>query len=101
MPLDLSKIQLRTRTVEIDGIGTVVVREPTMGDYAQARATNDRYWWVDCIRCLDGSPLLANRADMDRLPGAVGDQLLEEVVRLRPTTRPSAASSESQAQSNG
>lgn len=101
MPFDLSKIELRSRTVEIDGIGTVIVREPTMGDYAQARATGDRYWWVDCIRCADGTPFLANRADMAKLPGALGDRLLEEVAKLRPTTPPSGGSSESQAPNNG
>lgn len=101
MPFDPAKIEVRSRAVEIDGIGTVVVREPTMGDYARARATGDRYWWVACIRCEDGTPFLADSADMDRLPGAIGDQLLAEVVKLRPTTPPSGGYSESQALNNG
>lgn len=101
MPFDLSKLEVRSRTVEIDGIGAVVVREPTMGDYARARATGDRYWWVNCIRCVDGTPFLANPADMDNVPGAIGDLLLAEVVKLRPTMPPSGGYSESQAPSNG
>ena len=36
MPFDLSKIAARIRTVTIDGVGDVVVREPTLGELLDA-----------------------------------------------------------------
>jgi hypothetical protein len=100
MPFDLSSIKPRSRTVEIDGVGAVVIREPTLGDYTAARAGTDRSWWIGCVSCADGTPFLPNHADAAQLPGWLGDRLLEEVAKLRPTTPPIGGSSESQAPSS-
>jgi hypothetical protein len=43
MPFDLSQLIAKPRTVNVPGVGVVMVREPTMADYARAPA--DPYWW--------------------------------------------------------
>jgi len=98
MPVDLAKLLPRVRTVEIGGIGPLVFREPTMGDYQ--RSQGNPYWWVGCITCPDGTPFLANAADIANISGELASALLEEVNRPRPTAPPSGGCSESQAPSS-
>lgn len=88
MPIDISKVLSRSRTVNIDGIGPVVVREPTLGD--AERSTTDRYWWLSCVSCPDGSPLLEHPQDAARLRHDIAAALMNEVNTIRPTHGPSA-----------
>lgn len=99
MPADLSKVTARSRTVEIDGIGAVVIREPTLADYQ--RSTHEQFWWASCLFCPDGTPLVENPKDLGTIRLEVAAALLEEVNRARPTEPPSGGSSASQARSSG
>lgn len=98
MPADLSNVVARSRTVEIDGIGKVIVREPTLADYQRSSA--DQFWWAACLSCPDGTPLVANPKDLGTIRLEVAAALLEEVNRPRPSEPPSGGSSESQARSS-
>lgn len=98
MPVDLAKLAPRTRTVDISGIGPLVFREPTMADFQ--RSQGNPYWWVSCISCLDGTPLLHNPADIAGISGELAAALLEEVNRPRPTPPPKGGYGESPAPSN-
>lgn len=99
MPADLSNVTARSRTVDIDGIGPVVVREPTLADYQ--RSNGDPFWWAACLSCPDGTPFVATPKELGLLRLDVAGRLLEEVNRPRPTAPASAGSSESQARNNG
>lgn len=98
MPFDLSKIAARQRTVEIDGVGPVVFREPTLADYTRSQV--DPYWWGSCISCPDGSPFVVSNADLGTVRADVAGRLLEEVNRPRPTEPAPAGSGESPVRSN-
>ena len=53
MSLDPAKIgKAVPRTVEIDGIGPVVVRRPRLADVALSNHTP--YWWAACCRIRAG-----------------------------------------------
>jgi hypothetical protein len=99
MPIDLAKFTARTRSVDIPELGLLTFREPTLADVQQA-STNP-YWWVACITCQDGSPLLADPEQAGQLRADIAGRLLEEVNRQRPTDAPSEGSGASQAPSNG
>lgn len=98
MPADLSNVVARSRAVEIDGIGKVIVREPTLADYQ--RSSTDQFWWAACLSCPDGTPLVSNPKDLGTIRLEVAAALLEEVNRPRPSEPPSGGSSESQARSS-
>jgi len=98
MPIDVSKFTSRAREVEIPELGTVIVREPMLADYN--RAQHDPYWWGACVSMLDGSPLVANNADLGRLRGDIASALLEAVNAPRPTVPPSGGCGESPARNN-
>jgi len=91
MPFDLSELIAKPRTVNVPGVGVVMVREPTMADYARAPA--DPYWWGACITCTDGSPFVVNHAELGNIRAEICSALLEEINKpSRPTQAPSAGS---------
>lgn len=94
MPIDVSKLLARSRTVEIEGLGSLIFREPTLADVQ--RAPIDPYWWVACITCVDGTPFLADPKDAAKIRHDVAGLLMEEINRVRPTPAPKGAGGETQ-----
>jgi hypothetical protein len=94
--LDPSKIIASApRTVEIVGIGPVVVRRATLADISLA---NDLpYWWTRLFTLPDGSPLFAPGVDVGTLDHEVASALIDEVNRPRFTTPLPSGSTETQA----
>jgi hypothetical protein len=93
MPVDVYKLLARSRTVEIDGVGPLVFREPTLADVQ--RASVDPFWWVACVTCPDGTPFLADPKDAGKIRSDLAGLLMEEINRTRPTPAPKGASGES------
>lgn len=84
MSLDPTKIIPSTpRTVEIVGIGQVIVRRATLADISMAGDLP--YWWTRLFTLPDGSPLFAHGVDIGTLDHEVASALLEEVNRPRPS----------------
>ena len=93
MSLDPSKIApAGPRAVEIDGIGTVLIRRPRLADVVTAQG--NPYWWASCCTCQDGSPLFAPGTDIGALDADIAGALIAEVNRPRPTAPPSGGSTE-------
>lgn len=99
MPFDLSSIAARSRTVEVPGVGAVVVREPTLGDYQRSRT--DHYWWGSNLSMPDGTPFVERNEQLATIRGDIAALLLEAVNGTRPTEPPTGGCGESQARSNG
>jgi hypothetical protein len=99
MPIDPTKTAAAPRTVEIDGLGAVVIRRPVLADVQHA--AGNPYWWARCCTMPDGSPLFAAGADIGQLDAEIAAQLIGEVNRPRPTQGPSDAPGASGAPSNG
>jgi hypothetical protein len=93
MPVDLSKVMSRTRRIEDPDLGTIIVREPTLGDYL--KVSTDRWWWVACLSCEDGTPLMEDPTDMGRIRAEVATRLMEAVNTAHPTAPPAGGSGES------
>jgi hypothetical protein len=84
MTVDLSKIAPSPpRQVEIEGIGTVLIRRPRLADVLTANA--NPYWWVACCSCVDGSPLFAPGADVGSIDAEIAGALIAQVNAVRPT----------------
>jgi hypothetical protein len=94
VPIDMEKLRGRERMVDIDGVGALVFREPTLAD-AQ-RAGGDPYWWVGCVKCPDGTPFLSNPQEAGQIRSDLAAALIAEVTRTRPTDAPSEGSGASQ-----
>jgi hypothetical protein len=90
MPVDVSKLLARSRTVEIDGVGPLVFREPTLADVQ--RASVDPFWWVACVTCPDGTQFLSDPKDAGKIRSDLAALLMEEINRTRPTPAPKGAS---------
>lgn len=99
MPKDVSSLYARSRPYHDPDLGTMVVREPTMADYR--RASTDPWWWAACLALEDGSPLLADPADLGRLRADVATRLWEQVNAQNFTQPPQGDCGGSQAPSNG
>jgi len=99
MPIDVSKLLARSRTVEIPGIGPLVFREPTLADVQ--RASVDQYWWTSCITCTDGTQFLADPKDAAKIRSDLAGLLMEEINRIRPTPAPNGAFGESPTTTEG
>jgi hypothetical protein len=99
MPIDIAQLRSRSRTVEIEGVGKLVVREPTLAD--ATCSSTDQYWWVRCVTCPDGTPFLSNPAEAGQIRSDLAAALLAEVNRPHPTDAPSEGSGASRAPSNG
>jgi hypothetical protein len=92
--LDPSKVNASApRTVEIPGIGQVIVRRATLADLGFA--ADMQFWWVRLFSLPDGSPLFAPGSDVGALDHEVASALLEEVNRPRFTQPVNAGSGES------
>lgn len=98
MPFDLSKIGPSRKVVDIPDVGQLCFREPTLAD--ALRAAQDPYWWGSCITLQDGSPFVLDNAQLAGIRSDIAERLMAEVTAVRPTERPSAAGSDSQARSN-
>jgi hypothetical protein len=98
MPLDVSQFMAKSRRVVDPDLGPIFVREPTMADYR--RAANDPWWWAACLSCEDGTPLLADPADLGRLSADVSTRLWEQVNSPHPTQPPPGGCGESQARNS-
>jgi NAD(P)-dependent dehydrogenase (short-subunit alcohol dehydrogenase family) len=73
--LDPSKvISSAPRTVEIVGIGPVVVRRATLADISLAG--DMQFWWTRLFTLPDGSPLFAPGADVGALDHEVASALI-------------------------
>ncbi len=81
MPIDVANLRARQKVVEIDGVGQLTFREPTLADVQ--RSQTDLYWWVACVTCADGSPFLSNAQEAG------------QIRAVRPTAGSSVASGES------
>ena len=100
MPFDLSQLISKPRTVNVPGVGVVMVREPTLADYANA--STDPYWWGACVTCTDGSPFVLNHAELGNIRAELCSALLEEINRpTRPTQAPSVGFGASQMGNEG
>jgi hypothetical protein len=74
------------RAVEIDGIGTVMIRRPRLADVLSANS--NPYWWTSCCTCPDGSPLFAPGTDIGSIDAEIAGALIAEVNATRPTQPP-------------
>jgi hypothetical protein len=74
------------RTVEIDGIGPVLIRRPRLADVLTANA--NPYWWAACCTCPDGSPLFAAGTDIGSIDAEIAGALIAQVNATRPTQPP-------------
>lgn len=93
MPIDPSKMATAApRTVDIDGIGPVVIRRPRLADVVNAGG--NPYWWAACCSCPDGTPLFPPGADIGSMDADIAGALIAEVNRPRPTPPPSGGISE-------
>ena len=100
MPIDVANLRARQKVVEIDGIGQLTFREPTLADVQ--RSQTDLYWWVACVTCADGSPFLSNPQEAGQIRADLAARLLEEVNKpVRPTHGSSDASGESPTMGRG
>ena len=71
------------RKVTIPEIGEVEVRRAKMSDIAHAGS--NPYWWIHCVRCLDGSRLLPDGVPAADIAADIGNAILLEVMADRPT----------------
>lgn len=71
------------RKVDVPGLGTVEVRRAVMRDMAQAGG--NPYWWTACVRCMDGTPILPDGVAAADIDATIGNALLQEVLKDRPT----------------
>lgn len=81
MPLPANAFNDGWRKATIPGIGEIEVRRALMRD--MAAAPHDRYWWIRCARCLDGTPLLEPGTSAEELRADVGNAIIEEVMADR------------------
>jgi hypothetical protein len=93
MPIPLASMLARSRAVTIEGVGELVIREPTLADVQ--RSSTDPYWWVSCVSCPDGSPFLDNTQDAGKIRSEIAGAILTEINAVRPTHAPKGASFES------
>lgn len=93
MSIDPAKIApAAARAVEIDGIGTVLIRRPRLADVVNAGA--NPYWWANCCSCPDGSPLFAPGTDIGSIDAEIAGALIAQVNATRPTQPPKGGISE-------
>jgi hypothetical protein len=78
------------RDIDIPGLGPVQVRRAVMRDLTSAGGSH--YWWIACVRCVDGSPLLPPDVAAADIRADIGQAILAEVMRDRPTAGLSAVS---------
>lgn len=93
MSIDPAKIApAAPRAVEIEGIGTVLIRRPRLADVVNAGA--NPYWWATCCSCPDGSPLFAPGTDIGSIDAEIAGALIAQVNATRPTQPPKGGISE-------
>jgi hypothetical protein len=71
------------RAVEIDGLGTVMIRRPRLADVLHANS--NPYWWASCCTCVDGSPLFAPGTDIGSIDAEIAGAIIAQVNATRPT----------------
>lgn len=80
------------RKVSIPVIGELEVRRAKMGDLAHAGS--NPYWWLACVRCLDGSRLLPDGVAASDIDATIGNAIVSEVLADRPIQAQSGGCSE-------
>lgn len=90
MPLGNDILGDGWRKVDIAGVGALEVRRPLMRDLVTQ--SGNPYWWVECVRCTDGSRLLPDGVSPADIDATVGNAILAEVMKDRPTAGSSAGS---------
>jgi len=78
------------RALDLDGVGAVEVRRPTLRDTVEAK-TDDPVWWVRCVRWRDTQAPLTRDEVLD-MDAACAGALAQEVIRPRPIQPPSGGS---------
>lgn len=71
------------RKVSIPVIGEVEVRRAKMADVINAGSNS--YWWLACVRCLDGSRLLPDGVPATDIAADIGNAIVAEIMLDRPT----------------
>lgn len=77
------------RDASIPGLPPLQVRRPVMRD--MATAGGNQYWWVECVRCADGSRLLPDGVAAADLQVEIGNAIIAEVMKDRFTQAPKGA----------
>jgi hypothetical protein len=90
MPLGTDILGDGWRDVIVPGVGPLQVRRPLMRDVANA--SGNSYWWLACVRCTDGTNLLPEGVPAADIRADLGNAILAEIMRDRPTAGSSAAS---------
>lgn len=79
------------RVVEIPVVGKLEVRRATMRDIANAGP--NPYWWLSCVRCLDGTNLLPDGVAAADIDATIGNAIIQEIMADRPTAARNGGSS--------
>lgn len=88
MPIGTEYLGDGWRDADIEGLPPLQVRRPVMRDIA----AGGQYWWIACVRCADGTPLLAEGVAAADLRVEVGNAIIAEVMKERPFQAPKGAS---------
>jgi glycosyltransferase involved in cell wall biosynthesis len=75
----LAKVRPAWRRVTIEGLGDVEVRTPTVADAAKIPAPG---WWINAVRCTDGTPLLPEGMDVRELDAMLANAIAEAVMQF-------------------
>lgn len=78
------------RSVDLDGVGAVEVRVPTLRD-SLGMQPGDIAWWHACVRRA-GAASPMTRDELLDLPVAAANALAAEVMQARPTRPPTGGS---------
>lgn len=90
MPIGAEFLGDGWRTADVPGVGQLEVRRPTMRDIVSQGG--NPYWWLTCVRCIDGTPLLPPGVSAADLDLSVGNAIVAEIMQDRPTAGSNAES---------
>lgn len=90
MPLSTDIMGDGWRRVTVQGAGDLEVRRALMRDIASA--SGNPYWWLSCVRCVDGTPILPDGVSAADIRAEIGNAILAEILADRPTQAWSGAS---------
>ena len=90
MPISTNILGDGWRDVDVPGVGPIQVRRPLMRDLATG--SGSPYWWISCVRCMDGSNLLPDGVSPAEIRADIGNAIVAEIMKDRPTAGLSAES---------